>query len=306
MEVNLIVGPPASGKTTIAKEEFGTFPRLNRDEMGGTMAGMLPKLGILLSNCSGAVLDNLFTTAADRKPFIKLAKEYGATVNCTQINLSIEDCTINACIRMMKNYGKILTPDEIKKSKNPNDIPPSVLFKYRKNFEKPSLSEGFDSIDIVSGYKHEFTGTNKALILDYDGTLRGYTVGKYPRSIDQIKILPGRKEKLAEYKANGYLLLGISNQSGIAKGEVTEAEARECFEYTNAQLGAEIKYEYCPHRIPPLTCFCRKPGIAIGVYFLTKYNLDPSACLMVGDMKSDRTFAERLGIKFVDTKEFFK
>ena len=51
-------------------------------------------------------------------------------------------------------------------------LPPTVLFRFRKRFEMPSKGEGFSSAQCVQGYKHTFTGSNKAVILDYDGTLR--------------------------------------------------------------------------------------------------------------------------------------
>jgi HAD superfamily hydrolase (TIGR01662 family) len=306
-KVNLVVGPPASGKTSITKDMFASYARLNRDEMGGSVAGLLPKLAALLFDGKDVVLDNLFTTAADRKPFITLAKQHGAVISCTEILLDIETCMVNACVRMMKNHGKILTPEEIKKSKNPNDIPPVILFKFRKNYEPPSVAEGFDSVDVVKGYSHTFTGTNKALILDYDGTIRE-TVGgngKFPVEPGQIKILPGRAKRLAEYKSMGYLLLGVSNQSGIAKGDLTDEQAKACFDATNKFLGLDIEYQYCPHRIPPVSCFCRKPQTGAGIYFIEKYKLDLSKCLMVGDLTSDKTFSNRLGIPYMSAERFF-
>ena len=43
----------------------------------------------------------------------------------------------------------------------------------------------------------------------------------------------------------------------------------------------------------------------LGVHFIHKYKLDPSKCIMVGDMTSDRTFAKRLGFQFEWAKDFF-
>lgn len=175
MLVTLIVGPPASGKTTEAQRLLlhqPTAVRLNRDERGGSLEALVPAMQAALRAGQDVILDNLFTTQMDRKPFIEQAKQLGAEVECIYLDLDIESCTINACMRMMKNHGHLLSPSEIKKSSNPNDIPPTVLFRFRKRFEMSSKGEGFSSVQCVQGYKHTFTGSNKAVILDYDGTLR--------------------------------------------------------------------------------------------------------------------------------------
>lgn len=63
---------------------------------------------------------------------------------------------------------------------------------------------------------------------------------------------------------------------------------------------------YCPHKVPPITCYCRKPGPGMGVELIFKYKLDPRKCVYVGDMTTDKTFAARCGFKFEDHTEFFK
>jgi HAD superfamily hydrolase (TIGR01662 family) len=306
-KVELVLGPPASGKTFFTNNQFKDYTRLNRDEMGGTIAGLVPKLDLLLSENKNVVLDNLFPTAADRKPFIEVAKKHGAKISCTLIDLAIEDCTTNACARMMRNHNNILSPEEIKKSKNPNDIPAVVLFKYKKEFQKPTTTEGFDNIVSVKGFKQDYSSfTNKAVIFDYDGTLREVIGGgKYPTKPEQVRILPGRKEKLAKLKQEGYLLLGASNQSGIAKGDLTLEDSIACFEETNKQLGFDIEYKFCPHKVPPINCFCRKPQTGLAIYFIFKYKLNPSNSWFVGDMTSDRTFATRSGLQYAEAERFF-
>ena len=50
----------------------------------------------------------------------------------------------------------------------------------------------------------------------------------------------------------------------------------------------------------------RKPQPGMAVAFIEKYGLKPSACIMVGDLGTDKTFAERLGLRFVPAAEFFR
>jgi D-glycero-D-manno-heptose 1,7-bisphosphate phosphatase len=309
--VNMILGPPASGKSTLTKylvEKEGMVS-LNRDKEGGKIVDLLPKMEALLKDNKSVVLDNLFPTIEVRKPFIELAKRYNVPIHATVKKTTIEDCTFNFVQRAIGILGTFPEPELVKKSKHPNIFPPTVLFKYKKDFQKPTVEEGFDTVSESSfGRQDDPAFTNKALIVDYDGTLRECINGndKYPVIPEQIQMKPGRREVLQSYKDKGYLLLGISNQSGVAKGELTLEKAKELFDYTNQQLGLDIEYRFCPHQSAPISCYCRKPQVGIGVEFILKHKLNRKECYFVGDMTTDKTFATRCGFQYVDQAEFFK
>lgn len=312
-EVVMIMGYPASGKSSFSQEYTDKgYTYLNRDTAGGVILDLIPHLMKALKNNENVVIDNTFPTVESRRAFIECVTlpgaTYKATIICEWITTSIEDAQFNACYRMMERVGKILSPEEMKVNKSPNLFPPVVLFTYKKKFQIPTLDEGFDKIRI-RGFKRLFPKdwVNKAILLDYDGTLRDTISGeKWPSSPDDIKILEKRKEVLYAYLEHGYRLLGVSNQSGIAKGTPTEKQAIACFEKTNLLLGVDIEYTYCPHRVPPISCYCRKPMPGLAVQFFHKYKLDPRKCIMVGDMTSDKTFAKRSHMEFVHADEFFK
>lgn len=310
MTVTMIVGYPASGKSTLTKELSNKGATiLNRDTEGGKVPDLLPKMESLLQSKKDVVLDNLFPTIESRKPFIDLAKKHNTEIHCMVMGTSIEDAQFNAIQRAIKILGKFPSPEEIKKSKHPNIFPPAVLFKYKKEFQKPSPIEGFTSIDTIKFVRQDDPSfTNKALILDYDGTLRECIGGngKFPVSKEQIEIKLGRTEILEAYKKKGYRLLGVSNQSGIAKGELSYEKAVELFDYTNKQLGIDIEYKFCPHQSAPISCFCRKPMPGWGVDFILQHRLNRKECIFVGDMTTDKTFAARCGFQYVDQMEFFK
>lgn len=310
MEVTMVVGYPASGKSTVTKELIKNGAvSLNRDTEGGTIVSLLPKMEAALKDGKDVVLDNLFPTAEVRKPFIELAKKYNTNISCKLMGTSIEDAQFNVVQRAIGLIGKFPTPEEIKKAKHTNIFPPLVLFKYKKEFEKPDVSEGFSQVEVVRFVRKENPEfTNKALIVDYDGTLRECRGGneKFPVSKEQIEIKAGRTEVLKSYRDKGYILLGISNQSGIAKGELTEDKAIELFDHTNKELGIDIEYRFCPHQSAPISCYCRKPMPGIGVEFVMKYKLNRKETIFVGDMTTDKTFAARAGFQYVDQAEFFK
>jgi HAD superfamily hydrolase (TIGR01662 family) len=312
-KVVMVVGYPASGKSTVTKELIKNGAvSLNRDTIGGTIAGLLPKMEELLKDGKDGkdvVLDNLFGTAEVRKPFIELAKKYKADISCNLMGTSIEDAQFNFVQRAITLLGEFPTPEAIKKAKHNNIFPPTVLFKYKKEFQKPTVEEGFSKVEVVKFERKinpEFI--NKAVLVDYDGTLRECINGndKYPVIKEQVEIKANRTKVLKEYEKKGYRLLGVSNQSGVHKGELSEQIASELFEHTNKLLGVDIEYRFCPHQSAPISCYCRKPMPGIFVEFMLKYKLNPKECIFVGDMTTDETFAKRAGIQYVDQAEFFK
>lgn len=308
--VIFVIGAPGSGKSTLTKSfvESG-YISLNRDSEGGKIIDLLPKMEKLLLEGKNIVLDNVFPTVEVRKPFIELAKKYNYYTHCVNLNTSIEDAQFNVVQRAIKLLNKFPTPEVIKSAKHTNVFPPLVLFKYRKEFEKPSVEEGFDKVEIIKfERKDDPTFTNKALILDYDSTLRNCINGngKYPLEKDQIEIRPNVRNKIKEYKNNGYLLLGISNQSGVHKGDLTYDKAVELFEHTNKLLGFDIEFKFCPHQSAPISCYCRKPQVGTFVEFMLKHKLSRKDSIFVGDYTSDATMAKRAGIKYIHESEFFK
>jgi len=232
------------------------------------------------------------------------------------LTTSFEDAQLNACLRIIQHTGKLLQPEDFKVAPykgDPNLFPPAALFAARKRFQEPTKAEGFSAVEtreFVRMWPDDHT--NRAIFLDYDDTVRRSTGAKvWPEDPSEVEILPGRKEKLRQCRRDGYILLGASNQSAcaksVAKGGITLETASACFERTNHLLGfaRDLDYMFCPHRIPPVTCYCRKPSSGMGAYFILKYKLDPAQCIMVGDQTSDRTFATRCGFQYQDAEEFF-
>jgi len=306
----VIMGINAAGKSSHVKWFVDQgYQRINRDLTGGDLEGQVEIASDAMYNgVDKVVLDNTYPTKKSRASIIKLAKELKATIECHWLSTSLEDAQINACLRMVRKHGRLLRPEEMAKSKDPNAFPPAALFHYRKIFEEPTTKEGFDKvIDVpfVRVWTPEYC--NKAVIFDYDGTLRD-SLGDfdYPTKVSEIKVIPRMAAVIEDFKKKGYILLGASNQSGISKGILSEADAVACFEETNRQLGARLDFLYCSHRIPPVSCYCRKPHAGMGVSFIEKYKLRPSDCIMVGDQTTDKTFAERCGFRFIYAHEFHK
>lgn len=305
----LVMGYNAAGKSTHVTEYTDKgYHRLNRDELGGKLDN-LPKIVADLhkKGTKDFVLDNTYVDIESRKSIIECGKKLGLPVKCVWLDTSFENAQFNACQRMIRKAGRLLDPEDFKGNKDPNLFPPVALFTYKKKFQKPTILEGFTAVETVHFIrKIDSKYCNKALILDYDDTLR-QTDNEYgyPTKPAEINILLGRKEKLNEYVKKGYKLLGASNQSGIAKKVIDEATAIDLLGRTNEMLGQDIDYYYCKHSIPPISCYCRKPMVGIFVHFMEKHLLDPEQCIFVGDQTTDKTFAQRCGIKYFHPDEFF-
>lgn len=310
-EIVLVMGYPAGGKTTLVKEftDQGYF-RMNRDTTGGTLNKLAAKVRDEIDDGRNKiVLDNTYLTVESRQSIIAVGDDLGIPVRCVYLATSFEDAQLNACLRQCHMTGDILMPEQFEKGRyknHPNLFPPVALFSAKKRLEKPKREEGFFIIEnrpFIRRWGDDYK--NGAYLFDYDDTLRRSTgKEKWTEDPSEVEILPGRKEKLDELKAAGHLLLGVSNQSAISKG-LPKATAIACFEQTNKLLGHDIEYRFCPHNVPPVNCYCRKPHPGLAAYFIFKHKLLPEKCTMVGDQTSDKTFAKRAGFKYVDASDFF-
>ena len=283
--------------------------------MGITMAGVLQH--IRQYKLSKIVIDATFPTVESREPFIEYAQEKGMTIGCHRMKTSKDDCLINAMLRSKKITGEFYyhfseLPDEWKK--NPQVFVMPVIFKQVKVAKVPRKIEGFDEL-INTPFERvwEENYKNKAVFVDLDGTVRE-TIddSKYPYPVEfhNQRILPNSEEVLRDYKEKGYLIIGISNQSGVNKGQFID-DVNGIIEETKILLNNDGEniiddYMFCPHSMPAQICTCRKPQSGMGLFFRDKYKLDLSQCIMVGDRTTDKTFAARLGITYYDHKQFFK
>jgi len=328
--VVMIMGLPASGKSSLARdfEERG-YVLLNRDKAGGRVVDLVPKLRAGLRAGWDMVVDNTFVTLEHRAPFVAAANELGASVELHWMQTSFEDCTVNACHRSIDRYGIIPgTPEEIKANPDmaadPNIFPIAVLFAMKRKLEgvkkkgvwevpcgKPTMDEGYSRIVKVPFVRRPPTGTRKALILDYDGTLRDDARDHggqrpYPTEVSQVSVLPNVPETLARYADDGYLMLGVTIQSGIERGHLTAERAFECILETNRLAGQpDTHTSWCPHYRFPIACYCRKPQVGLGVMLTREHELNPAECIMVGDKTTDKTFATRCGFQFAWATDFF-
>ncbi|MBE5789076.1 MAG: HAD family hydrolase [Clostridiales bacterium] len=141
---------------------------------------------------------------------------------------------------------------------------------------------------------------NKAVFLDRDGTIN---VDKgYLYRICDFELLPGVVEGLKLLQDAGYLLIVISNQSGIARGYYTEEDLLSLHCWMTNMLGKEGVYlkgiYYCPHHpkgiIPKysIQCKCRKPELELFYRAVDEYKIELSKSWAIGDKIRDCCICE--------------
>lgn len=134
----------------------------------------------------------------------------------------------------------------------------------------------------------------KAIFLDRDGTLN--IDHGYVHQIDDFHFIDGSIESLRKLKAMGFLLILVTNQSGIARGYFSEAQflqLTEWMDWSLADRGVDLDgIYYCPHHPHGKgeyrqDCDCRKPKSGMLVQAIKELNIDPSQSFMVGDKIED-------------------
>ena len=140
---------------------------------------------------------------------------------------------------------------------------------------------------------------NKAIFLDRDGVInfeRGYT-----HRLEDFVILPDLIEILQILKQKGYLLIVISNQSGIAKGLYLQSETEMLHAYLKEELRKNNvvldEIYYCIHHPDVSKCICRKPDSLFVEKALARFNIDPSKSYFIGDKERDTESGEKAGVK---------
>lgn len=145
----------------------------------------------------------------------------------------------------------------------------------------------------------------KAVFLDRDGTIN---IDKnYLYKIDDFEYLPGVKEGLKKLCDVGFLLIIITNQSGIGRGYYTEEDYLKLNDYLISDLDAcGIKITdsfYCPHINDAsvnryrVECDCRKPKTGLFYRAIEKYNIDLSSSYAIGDRVRDLMICKDTGAK---------
>jgi D-glycero-D-manno-heptose 1,7-bisphosphate phosphatase len=138
--------------------------------------------------------------------------------------------------------------------------------------------------------------SHPAVFFDRDGTLMRDAA--YASRPAQVELLPGAADAVRALAADGFVVLLITNQSGIGRGYYSPDD----YERVHARLvellaesGARLDGEYhCPHA-PDEGCDCRKPGTALFERAARDHDVELSDSWCLGDRWRDVAPAQVLG-----------
>lgn len=162
-----------------------------------------------------------------------------------------------------------------------------------------------------------------ALCLDLDGTVRDSRSGaKFgPTDLEDVKLLPGVEETLAQARADGFYIVGISNQGVVGYGTRNEVQVEQIAAATRAAFKVDpfddLVMAYAlptdlGGKVPPHNVFSllRKPGYGMLVMAEERARrrgvlIDWPTSLMVGDRPEDESCARAAGVPFRWAWDFF-
>ena len=141
---------------------------------------------------------------------------------------------------------------------------------------------------------------NKAVFLDRDGVLCR-ELDRYLTDVSEFEVLSHVPQCLGHLKKHGFLLIMISNQGVISRGELSLAQVNEMhvemqrlLEKDRCQLDALY---FCQHHPEVEACICRKPEPLMIEKAMARFNVDAANSYMIGDSPRDVEAAKRAGVK---------
>ena len=141
----------------------------------------------------------------------------------------------------------------------------------------------------------------RAAFLDRDGVInRKAPKGDYIVRWEEMHFLPGVAEAIALLKQSGFLVVVVTNQRCVAKGQMTIPELEALHQRMREHLaksGAVVDaVYYCPHEKQSV-CRCRKPAAGMLLGAAREHKIDLAASWMIGDSKIDIEAGRNAGCK---------
>lgn len=144
------------------------------------------------------------------------------------------------------------------------------------------------------------TGVNKAVFVDRDDTINRDV--RYCSRAEDFELMATAGVGIRSLNKEGFKVVVITNQSGIARGYFTEEMLKKIHQKMAAELakyGAHVDaIYYCSHH-PDEDCECRKPRPKLAHQAMRELNIDPRQSFFIGDRLMDMELARTIGCKSV-------
>lgn len=141
----------------------------------------------------------------------------------------------------------------------------------------------------------------KAAFFDRDGTINVDT--GYLHKAEDLQFIQGIPELIKRCNDNDYLVIVITNQSGIARGMYSVRDMNKLHDKMNERLRNEFNahidaFYFCPH-LPSISgkCECRKPKPGMFLKAIKDFDIDVCQSISFGDSQRDQQASMDAGIK---------
>jgi D-glycero-D-manno-heptose 1,7-bisphosphate phosphatase len=134
----------------------------------------------------------------------------------------------------------------------------------------------------------------RAVFIDRDGTIN--VEKEYLYLSEELEFIPGAAKAIRLLNEAGFLVVVVTNQSGVARGYYTEEDVHQLHRYIASQLeqvGSRVdSWFYCPHHPSgrgsyALPCRCRKPQPGMLLEAARRFDIDLETSVMIGDKLVD-------------------
>lgn len=143
---------------------------------------------------------------------------------------------------------------------------------------------------------------NRAVFLDRDGVIN-FERGDFTYRPDDFRIHPELIEFLKPLRDRGFLLIVVTNQSGISKGIYTLGDVDVLHRMLEAHLsraGIALEEIYiCTHHPEVTRCICRKPDSGQLEKAIARFDIDPTKSFFIGDRDRDTLAAAKVNIRSI-------
>ncbi len=141
----------------------------------------------------------------------------------------------------------------------------------------------------------------KAAFFDRDGVINDNSQHYYVYRIEDFKFNDGVIELMKAYQQKDFLIIIISNQSGIGRKVYTINDVEILHQHVKNELlkhGITITEIYfCPHHPSTSNCLCRKPNSLLLEKAIARFDIDVEKSLLIGDSQRDIEAAQKVGLK---------
>lgn len=283
--------------------DFNRFVRFHKEHGGLVTLFTHPNShpydsALIITNSDGSV--NQWLTKEDERPdYYKNRVNAGLHVISPKVlDIEVDTPKIDLDRQILKplvQSGKVFVYDSPEYVKDMGT--PERYYLVQQNFR--------DGVVSAKNLKNK----QKAIFLDRDGTINKY-VG-FLKNEKYFELIPGVSSAVKSFNDNGYLVIVITNQPVIARGEVTIEELNNIHNKMETLLGKDGAYVdaiyYCPHHPHKgyegeitelkIECECRKPKPGLILKAAKDFNIDIASSWMIGDSENDILAGKNAGCK---------